>query len=110
MSEHREIAEPGELVYRSQPSWAPAFFAFDDAGPDQEPWRADGWWVRACPVPKLPPPAVAEAGPGAWGLTAEYAPRAVEPKRPRPVVRPMPEPRVLRGSDRIERLREFFVE
>jgi len=28
MSEHREIAEPGELVYRSQPSWAPAFFAF----------------------------------------------------------------------------------
>jgi hypothetical protein len=28
MSEHREIAEPGELVYRSRPSWAPAVFAF----------------------------------------------------------------------------------
>jgi hypothetical protein len=28
MSEHREIAEPGELIHRSQPSWAPAIFAF----------------------------------------------------------------------------------
>jgi hypothetical protein len=28
MSEHRKIAEPGELVYPPRPSWAPAFFAF----------------------------------------------------------------------------------
>jgi uncharacterized membrane protein len=28
MSEHREIPEPGELVYPSSPSWAPAVFAF----------------------------------------------------------------------------------
>jgi hypothetical protein len=28
MSEHREIPEPGELVYPSRPSWAPIFFAF----------------------------------------------------------------------------------
>lgn len=27
-AEHREIPEPGELVYRSRPSWAPAIFAF----------------------------------------------------------------------------------
>ncbi len=27
MSEHREIPEPGELVYSARPSWAPAFFA-----------------------------------------------------------------------------------
>ncbi|MFO0811298.1 MAG: hypothetical protein U0746_21930 [Gemmataceae bacterium] len=93
-----------------RPAPPPAFFAFDDAGaPDTEPWRADGWWVRACPLPKLPPPTVAEAGPGAWGLTAEYAPREVKPKKPRPVLRPMPTP-VLRGIDRIEKLREFFVE
>jgi hypothetical protein len=26
--EHREIPEPGELVYAPRPSWAPAFFAF----------------------------------------------------------------------------------
>jgi hypothetical protein len=26
--EHRHIPEPGELVYRSSPSWAPAIFAF----------------------------------------------------------------------------------
>jgi len=25
--EHREIPEPGELVYPARPSWAPAFFA-----------------------------------------------------------------------------------
>lgn len=25
---HREIPEPGELVYRPRPSWAPAAFAF----------------------------------------------------------------------------------
>jgi hypothetical protein len=28
MAEHREISEPGELVYPARPSWAPAFFAF----------------------------------------------------------------------------------
>ncbi|MGE5281408.1 MAG: hypothetical protein ACM3N0_03640 [Chloroflexota bacterium] len=28
MSEHRHIPEPGELVYRPRPSWAPAIFAF----------------------------------------------------------------------------------
>jgi uncharacterized membrane protein len=27
MSEHREVPEPGELVYASRPSWAPAIFA-----------------------------------------------------------------------------------
>ncbi len=32
MSEHREIPEPGELVYPSRPSWAPAFFALGAAG------------------------------------------------------------------------------
>lgn len=26
--EHREIPEPGEVVYAPRPSWAPAFFAF----------------------------------------------------------------------------------
>jgi hypothetical protein len=28
MSEHREIPEPGELLYPPRPSWAPAIFAF----------------------------------------------------------------------------------
>lgn len=28
MAEHRHIPEPGELVYRPRPSWAPAIFAF----------------------------------------------------------------------------------
>lgn len=28
MSDHRDIREPGELVYSPQPSWAPIFFAF----------------------------------------------------------------------------------
>jgi hypothetical protein len=28
MSEHRNIPEPGEVVYRPSPSWAPAIFAF----------------------------------------------------------------------------------
>ncbi len=28
MSEHRDIPEPGELVYAPRPSWLPAFFAF----------------------------------------------------------------------------------
>ena len=32
MSEHREIPEPGELVYPSRPSWAPAFFALGAVG------------------------------------------------------------------------------
>jgi uncharacterized membrane protein len=32
MSEHRDIPEPGELVYPARPSWAPAFFAFGAAG------------------------------------------------------------------------------
>ncbi len=27
MSEHRHIPEPGELLYRPRPSWAPAIFA-----------------------------------------------------------------------------------
>ena len=31
MSEHREIPEPGELVYPPRPSWAAAFFAFATA-------------------------------------------------------------------------------
>jgi hypothetical protein len=31
MSTHREIPEPGELVYAPRPSWAPAFFAFGAA-------------------------------------------------------------------------------
>lgn len=32
MSERSDIPEPGELVYPSRPSWAPAFFAFGAAG------------------------------------------------------------------------------
>ena len=32
MSEHRNIPEPGELVFPPRPSWAPAFFAFGAAG------------------------------------------------------------------------------
>ncbi len=32
MSEHREIAEPGEMVYTPQPSWAPVFFAVGAVG------------------------------------------------------------------------------
>lgn len=31
MSEHREIPEPGELIYPPRPSWAPIFFAFGAA-------------------------------------------------------------------------------
>jgi hypothetical protein len=27
MSEHRQVSEPGEMVYTPQPSWAPVFFA-----------------------------------------------------------------------------------
>jgi hypothetical protein len=32
MSEHRQIAEPGELVHAPQPSWAPVFFAIGAIG------------------------------------------------------------------------------
>jgi hypothetical protein len=32
MSEHRHIPEPGELVFTSRPSWAPAFFAIGALG------------------------------------------------------------------------------
>jgi hypothetical protein len=32
VSEHQKISKPGELVYSSRPSWAPAFFAFGAAG------------------------------------------------------------------------------
>ena len=31
MTDHREIPEPGELVYGPGPSWAPAFFALGAA-------------------------------------------------------------------------------
>jgi len=31
VSGHREIPEPGELVYAPRPSWAPPFFAFGAA-------------------------------------------------------------------------------
>jgi hypothetical protein len=47
MSEHREIPEPGELVYRSRPSWAPAIFAFAAAlavcGIFAEGFMVRGW-------------------------------------------------------------------
>ena len=32
MSEHRQIPEPGELIYPPRPSWAPAFFALGAVG------------------------------------------------------------------------------
>ncbi|MET0557469.1 MAG: hypothetical protein ABW065_02180 [Solirubrobacterales bacterium] len=32
MSEHRQISEPGELVYAPKPSWAPAFLALGILG------------------------------------------------------------------------------
>jgi hypothetical protein len=32
MSEHREIPEPGEMVYLPRPSWAPAFLALGAVG------------------------------------------------------------------------------
>jgi hypothetical protein len=47
MSEHREIPEPGELVYPARPSWAPAFFAFAAAlavcGIFAEGFMVRGW-------------------------------------------------------------------
>ena len=32
MSDHRQVTEPGELIYLSRPSWAPAFLALGIAG------------------------------------------------------------------------------
>jgi hypothetical protein len=32
MSDHRQIPEPGETIYASNPSWAPAFFAIGAVG------------------------------------------------------------------------------
>jgi hypothetical protein len=47
MSEHRELAEPGELIYAPRPSWAPAFFAFAAAlavcGIFAEGFMVRGW-------------------------------------------------------------------
>jgi hypothetical protein len=47
MSNHREIPEPGELVYPSRPSWAPAIFAFAAAlavcGIFAEGFMVRGW-------------------------------------------------------------------
>jgi uncharacterized membrane protein len=45
--EHREIPEPGEMVYPTRPSWAPAFFAFAAAlavcGIFAEGFMVRGW-------------------------------------------------------------------
>jgi hypothetical protein len=47
MSDHREIPEPGELVYAPRSSWAPAFFAFAAAlavcGIFAEGFMVRGW-------------------------------------------------------------------
>jgi len=47
MSDHREIVEPGELLYAPRPSWAPAFFAFAAAlavcGIFAEGFMVRGW-------------------------------------------------------------------
>jgi hypothetical protein len=47
MSEHREIPEPGELIYAPRPSWAPLFFAFAAAlavcGIFAEGFMVRGW-------------------------------------------------------------------
>jgi hypothetical protein len=32
MSEHRQIPEPGEMIYTPQPSWAPVFLALGALG------------------------------------------------------------------------------
>jgi hypothetical protein len=32
MAEHRQVSEPGEMVYTPRPSWAPAFFALGAVG------------------------------------------------------------------------------
>jgi hypothetical protein len=45
--EHRHVPEPGELVYRPRPSWAPAIFAFSLAlavcGIFAEGFMVRGW-------------------------------------------------------------------
>ena len=50
MSEHREIPEPGELVYAPRSSWLPAFFAFALAltvcGIYAEGFMVRGWISR----------------------------------------------------------------
>jgi uncharacterized membrane protein len=47
VTEHREIPEPGELVYTPRPSWAPIFFAFGAAlalcGLFAEGFMVRGW-------------------------------------------------------------------
>jgi hypothetical protein len=56
MSEHRDIPEPGELIYPSRPSWAPVFFAFAAAlavcGIFAEGFMFRGWIysIAACVV------------------------------------------------------------
>ena len=56
MSEHREIPEPGESVYRTRPFWAPAIFAFAAAlavcGIFAEGFMFRGWIysIAACVV------------------------------------------------------------
>jgi hypothetical protein len=46
-AEHREIPEPGELVYAPRPSWSPLFFAFAAAlavcGIFAEGFMVRGW-------------------------------------------------------------------
>jgi hypothetical protein len=32
MAEHRQVPEPGEMIYTPEPSWAPAFFALGALG------------------------------------------------------------------------------
>jgi uncharacterized membrane protein YfcA len=32
MAEHRNVSEPGEMIYAPRPSWAPAFFALGAVG------------------------------------------------------------------------------
>ncbi len=47
MAEHRNIPEPGELVYAPRPSWLPSFFAFAIAlvvcGVFAEGFMVRGW-------------------------------------------------------------------
>jgi hypothetical protein len=47
MSEHRDIPEPGEMVYAPRPSWAPIFFGFGlaamIAGIYAEGFMVRGW-------------------------------------------------------------------
>ena len=46
MSEHRDIPEPGEVVYAPRPSWAPVFFGFAVAAMVAGIY-AEGFMVRA---------------------------------------------------------------